>query len=203
MPSHEHSANSLTASPITRVIAFATDTVYGLGADVTDNAAIEGIYALKGRDENKPLILLGHAWSVFLPYLAALTPAQVQQVNALTEHYWPGPLTLVLPASTTLNPAITRGLPTVGVRIPDCESLIAYLKTLPSGVLATTSANRSGEPACKTAAQVTKVFGTNLMRIIVDDAAVNPELPPSAVVGVMPNGELTVYRSNPSVKLDA
>lgn len=117
------------------VLAFPTDTVYGLGA--TD-AGVGRIYELKGRDPQKPLVLMAAGASA-IAARATMTPL----ARDLVARFWPGPLTLVLPA-------VAGG--TVGVRVPD-HALARELLSL-TGPLWTTSANRSGEPEALTAQEV-------------------------------------------------
>lgn len=131
----ERLTDAAAAAEIVRaggVVAFPTDTVYGLGA--TD-AGMARIYELKGRDPAKPLVLMAAAVEPLLER-ADVTPAALR----LMSRFWPGPLTIVL----------RSGDVTVGMRVPDhalARSLLAS-----TGPLWTTSANRSGEPDALTAA---------------------------------------------------
>lgn len=117
------------------VVGFPTDTVYGLAA--TD-AGVEGIYRLKGRDRAKPLVLMAADAGA----LAGIVTIDAR-ARRLMDRYWPGPLTLVLPA-------VSGG--TVGVRVPDHALALELLRR--TGPLWTTSANPSGEPESQTAAEV-------------------------------------------------
>ncbi len=128
-----------------------TDTLPGLAVR-PDQA--QTIWRLKRRSADKPLILMGASVNDLLHDVEV--PCH-REVAALAEHYWPGALTLVLPArdgaaGRYLNPGGT----TLGCRIPACEQTLALLQI--SGPLATTSANRSGEPASMTAAEAGLVF---------------------------------------------
>jgi len=118
------------------VVAFPTDTVYGLAA-VTD-AAVRRIYELKGRDEGKPLVLMAAEPEAFGDRIR-LSPVALRYMR----RFWPGPLTLVLAA----------GGATVGVRVPAHALALALLRA--SGPAWTTSANRSGFPDMTTADEVT------------------------------------------------
>ena len=128
-----------------------TDTLPGL-AVLPDQA--QTLWRLKGRPADKPLILMG---ATVDDLLGEVIHSCHREVEALAERYWPGALTLVLPArdggvASHLNP----GGRSLGCRIPDCEQTRALLQI--SGPLATTSANRSGEPASTTAAEAAVYF---------------------------------------------
>ena len=123
------------------LVAFPTETVYGLGADALNPEAVTKIFAAKGRPQDNPLILhvstTGQAYQLVEMNDAALRLAKV---------FWPGPLTLVLPAKDIV-PSITRGgLETAAVRMPDCPVALALISA--SGVpIAAPSANLSGRPS--------------------------------------------------------
>lgn len=123
------------------VIAFPTDTVWGIGCLVEDEKAVQKIYEMKSREKNKPLILLSSRLEYLLPYVEELPPAALK----LAEKYFPGPLTLVVKKSILTPDYITSGFDTIGIRIPAhpifCELVE---KAVDSHVLATTSANISG-----------------------------------------------------------
>lgn len=126
------------------VVAFPTDTVFGLGASLKHPDALERIYRVKGRDKAKPLPVLLSS----LDKLDLVTPPPGARVLALLRAFWPGPLTVVLPAIAGLPPQVVASDNTVGVRIPN-HSIALALAERAGGALATTSANRSGEPpAC-------------------------------------------------------
>ena len=96
------------------LVAFPTETVYGLGANALDAAAVAKIFTLKGRPASSPLIV--HAASAEMARsLVTEWPAQAEELAA---RHWPGPLTLVLPKSPEIPDNVTAGLPTVGVRVP-------------------------------------------------------------------------------------
>ncbi len=128
------------------VIAFPTDTVYGLAALATNHAACERIYVIKRRPAEKSLIAMAPDVEAFAP-LVELTPA----ARELARRWWPGPLTLVLPARAGDEP-------TLGVRIPDHRLALALLQTVKAPI-ATTSANLSGAPPALTAAEAARLAG--------------------------------------------
>ncbi|MHB1131229.1 MAG: L-threonylcarbamoyladenylate synthase [Chloroflexota bacterium] len=131
------------------LVAFPTDTVYGLAALFSDEAAVARLYAAKERGADKPIALLLAA-AEDLPLVAV----EVTEVAwRLARRYWPGALTLVVPASERVPPIVRAGGATVGVRVPDHPLARDFIRR--AGVpLATTSANRSGQGNLLTAAAV-------------------------------------------------
>jgi L-threonylcarbamoyladenylate synthase len=126
------------------VIAFPTDTVWGVGCLVKKQQAVEKIYHIKAREKTKPLILLGSSLESFLPYIETL-PSKAEE---LTERFFPGALTIVLKKSVKTPDYLTSGYETIGIRIPDHPVFIEMLEKAVEGhVLATTSANISGQGA--------------------------------------------------------
>src|SRR5579871_5043950 len=96
------------------LVAFPTETVYGLGANALDAAAVAKIFELKGRPSTSPLIVHVSSIEMARRYVTEW-PAKAQE---LAERYWPGPLTMVLPKSPDIPDIVTAGLPTVGIRVP-------------------------------------------------------------------------------------
>jgi L-threonylcarbamoyladenylate synthase len=134
------------------LIAFPTDTVYGIGASAFQADAIERIYLVKGRSTLKAIpILLGD------PTIAEqITPPLSPIVKKLADNFWPGPLTLVLPLLSSL-PENLSPTPTIGLRVPDHPFVLALLQE--TGPLAATSANISGMPSALTADEVQSQLG--------------------------------------------
>ena len=131
------------------LVAIPTETVYGLGADGLDPEAVAQIFAVKGRPQDNPLIL--HVSCV--EELEQLCHDIPQSAYALAEAFWPGPLTMVLPAKACIPKCTTAGLPTVAVRCPDSEITREIIRL--SGVpIAAPSANISGKPSTTTAQHV-------------------------------------------------
>ncbi len=125
------------------VVAFPTETVYGLGADATDPRAVAKIFAAKGRPEDNPLIVhIADADS--LNEIAEVNPEGV--ADRLRAAFWPGPLTVVLPARPGLASNALGGLPTVAVRMPSHPVALDLIRAL-GRPLAAPSANRSGRPS--------------------------------------------------------
>ena len=144
-----------------RLVAFPTETVYGLGANALDPAAVARIYEAKGRPTYNPLI-------VHVPSVAAarrLVTAWPPEAEALARRWWPGPLTLVLPKVAEIPGAVTAGLRTVALRVPAHPVARALLEVtgLP---LAAPSANRSGEVSPTTAAHVARSLGDRVPLIL-------------------------------------
>jgi len=169
------------------LVAFPTDTVYGLGALLTDPQAIERLYVVKGRDSAKAIaVLLGSPAA--LGQVAAETSLIAQR---LMQRFWPGPLTLVVPRHPAL-PANLSPLPTVGVRMPDHPVALALLNRI--GPLAVTSANLSGAPSTCTARDVFDQLQGRIALIL--DGGRTPGGVPSTVVDCT-GGGLTVLRTGP------
>lgn len=128
------------------LVIFPTETVYGLGARGLDAAAVERIYIAKERPPEKGLIL-----AVAAPEQVTLVAHGVDaRARRLMERFFPGPLTLVLPARDVVPAIVTGGGPTVAVRMPDHPVALALIRACGSPVAAP-SANRSGEPPPRTA----------------------------------------------------
>lgn len=131
------------------VVAFPTETVYGLGGNARSDEAIEKIFTAKGRPSDNPLIV--HISS--LDQLQGLVSHVSDQARKLMDAFWPGPLTLVLPKGDQVAGRVTAGLSTVGVRMPDHPVALAFIEE--SGLpLAAPSANLSGRPSPTTAQHV-------------------------------------------------
>jgi L-threonylcarbamoyladenylate synthase len=123
------------------VAIFPTDTLYGLGADPHSESGLGRLVAAKGRERGKPIPLL-LSGSVEVDRWARHVP---DGASRLMQRFWPGPLTIVLPAETGIHPAITGGGDTVGLRVPDHPVPRMLARGL-SGAITGTSANRSGNP---------------------------------------------------------
>jgi L-threonylcarbamoyladenylate synthase len=134
-------------------VAFPTDTVYGVGADLAAPGGLDALYAAKDRPAANPLVLLladlGQATGWIRP-----GPA----LEALAARFWPGPLTLVVTAADSVPPRVTAGRPSVGLRVPDCALARALVAAL-GRPLPTTSANRSGGPDPRNASEVLAALG--------------------------------------------
>jgi L-threonylcarbamoyladenylate synthase len=136
-----------------RLVAFPTETVYGLGADATNERAVGKIYSTKGRPGTNPLIV--HVASIDVARRFAVEwPEKAQR---LAERFWPGPLTIVLPKNPVIPGNVTAGLNTVGLRVPDHPLALELLRAF-DGPLAGPSANRSTRVSPTTARHVREEF---------------------------------------------
>lgn len=133
------------------LVAFPTETVYGLGANGLDEQAVLGIFQVKGRPGDNPLIL----------HIAKKNDARrlwdgvPRKAQELMDHFWPGPLTLVYTKSALVPDAVTAGLPTVALRMPEHKTARALIKAADVPIAAP-SANLSGRPSPTTAQHVLK-----------------------------------------------
>lgn len=157
------------------IVAFPTDTVYGVGADVRRPEAIAALYKVKRRPLTKAIPVL-LAQTEDLPDVAQDVPVSAWQ---LAERYWPGPLTLVLRRAASLSPVLTGGGPTVAVRVPDHQIVRALITGL-QAPLAATSANISGWPSPVTADDVLAQLAGRIA-LLLDDGPC-PGGTPSTVV---------------------
>ena len=153
------------------VIAFRTDTFYGLGADPLNAAAVAKLRQVKGREENKPILLLLADASVANNFIAESSAA----FEDVARRFWPGPLTIVGPALANLPREITAGTGTVGVRVPAEESVRELVRQC-GGALTATSANPSGREPARLAVEVLEYFGDRI-DLIVDSGEVTATKP--------------------------
>ena len=140
------------------LVAFPTETVYGLGADATNAQAVARIYAVKGRPSEHPLIV--HIAD--LKYLEQWISEIPEYAVVLAREFWPGPITLILPRSELAKDFITGGQNTVGIRIPDNSLALGLLEAfhkLGGSGIAAPSANRFGQVSPTTAAAVKEELG--------------------------------------------
>ena len=137
-----------------KLVAFPTETVYGLGANALDPAAVERIYAAKGRPHTSPIII--HVSDLAMAkQIAAEWPGTAQR---LAKRFWPGPLTLVLPKTSVVPDLVTAGLPTAGLRMPAHPIALTLVRA--AGVaVAAPSANRFTEVSPTTAEHVRQSLG--------------------------------------------
>jgi len=163
MPDHEHSLISRAAGILRAggLVAFPTETVYGLGANALDERAVARVFDVKGRPRFDPLIV--HVADVVAAHrLAAEFPPKAQR---LAERFWPGPLTLVLPKNRAVSDLVTAGCSTVALRIP--EHPLAQELLHEAGVpIAAPSANAFGRISPTTAEHVREQLGDSIDLII-------------------------------------
>jgi len=164
-----------------KLLAFPTDSVYGIGGDPLSSEVVEKLYTIKYRDRNKGLLLL------VSDFEEASKIAEFNEVaKVLAEKYWPGQLTLILKkkAQNIIPPEVTANQDTIGLRVPDNEIVLEILKILKSkgkfGGIIGTSANYSGEEPSVTGAEVAKTFlGT--IDLIIDSGASKSKIPTTIV----------------------
>jgi L-threonylcarbamoyladenylate synthase len=142
------------------VIAYPTDTAYGLGADPFNAEAVSRIFQIKGRPETKPVLLLVNSIS-----MAERIARPTRLFYAIAERFWPGSLTLVVPARAVLPDVVTAGSGTVGLRWGDAPFANRLLEARHQPLTAT-SANRSGMPSPVTASEVKEQLGESLSALI-------------------------------------
>lgn len=170
------------------VIAYVTDTVWGLGCLPDNEKAVKKIYEIKKREAQKPLILMSNEVYNLLDYVKPI-PKVGQQ---LIKKYFPGALTIVTDKSDKTPDYITSNMPTVGIRIPNNKVFKEICEIIPNHVLATTSANLSHQPSAKTYDQALENM-TRLADLIIEDYGYHAKGLESTVVGVM-NNELRIFR---------
>jgi L-threonylcarbamoyladenylate synthase len=164
------------------LVAIPTDTLYGLAADPFNAKAVDRVFAAKGRAEAQAVALVASDAAQVLACLGPLTP----MARRLADHFWPGPLTILMLASAALAPGVSAGTGLVGVRVPD-HRVTRDLCRLASLPLVATSANRSGTPASHDPDDVAAAFGDSIDVLV--DSGPTPGGPPSTIVdatGVSP-----------------
>lgn len=143
------------------IIAFPTETFYGLGVDAGQEAALEKIFRIKGRNARNPVSVIVESDEGVIPLVAAIPEA----ASSLMKKFWPGPLTLVFCAAASVSSHLTGGTGKIGIRVSSHPVARVLAKSL-SGPLTATSANLSGGQECTTAAEVLHLFGDCLDAVI-------------------------------------
>lgn len=143
------------------LVAYPTETFYGLGADISCPEALEKVFHIKGRDRSKPLqVCVDHPRR-----LEDLVEHISEEARRLMDHFWPGALTLLLPARGGLHPALTGGQGKIGVRVPGHPAARELAARVGNPITAT-SANRSGMPSPVRWEQVVEELGEDLELVI-------------------------------------
>ena len=155
------------------IVGMPTDTVYGLAADPFHTGAADRLFRLKGRPRRVELPVLVANEEQALSLCTAVPP----EGRRLMERYWPGPLTLVLPRRPDLDADLGEEDATIGIRCPAHPLPLAVCAEM--GPIATTSANRHGEPAITTAQGVAQAFGPEIALVL--DGGTCDQLPSSVV----------------------
>jgi L-threonylcarbamoyladenylate synthase len=172
------------------LIALPTESFYGLAVAPSDEQALARLWQVKGRSEGKPILVLIGDGSQLGPFVRSIPPAATVLMNA----FWPGPLTIVFPASAELSDAVTAGTGSVGIRLSAWPSLRDLLRRV--GPVTGTSANREGLPPPTTAEEVQHSLGDLLDLII--DAGPTTGGRPSTVIDVQ--GPIRIVREGAIVR---
>jgi len=167
------------------IVAYPTETFYGLGALWHRREALQRLATAKLRPAGKPLPLLCGDRAQLGEVAGPLPP----EAERLAARFWPGPLTLVLPAAAGVPEEITAGSATVGVRIPG-SALARALAAAAGGALVSTSANPAGGPAPRSAAELAPAIQAAIDGVL--DGGVTPGGLPSTVVALGPHGPALV-----------
>ena len=178
------------------VIAYVTDTVWGLGCLPTSEKAVKKIYEIKRREAQKPLILMSSEAYHLLDYVEQ--PLN-KQASIYIKKYFPGALTIVLKKSNNTPDFVTSGMETVGIRVPDNAVFKEICEVATGNVLATTSANLSHQPSAKTYEQALENM-RNLVDIVIPDYGNFAKGLESTVVGVFGDSP-KIFRQG-AVRLD-
>lgn len=157
------------------LVAYPTDTTYGLGVDATSRAAIEHLFEVKGRSRDMPVPLLISDLAMLDRITRDVSPA----ARTLIARFWPGPLTLVLQGAADLPPAVSGRTGKVGVRIPDHPVAVAIARACPFPITAT-SANKSGQQDACEPAEIDPDI-RNALDLLVEGGR-TPGPPPSTVI---------------------
>jgi len=168
------------------VIAFRTDTFYGLGANPFDVAAVRRIKELKGREEAKPILVLINDRDQVQRFIDQPS----LEFQRLADKFWPGPLTLIGAARSEVPKELTAGTGTIGIRLPADEEVGTLVQAC-GGALTATSANPSSQPAAKTAAEVAAYFSSGIDLIVDGGESLIDQ--PSTVLDVT-GGEIRLIR---------
>lgn len=168
------------------VIAYPTETLYGLGVDPFNADAVKKLFTLKGRNEDKPVSVIIKDTAMLKKVAVEITPA----AWILLRRFWPGPLTIIFKATAYVPHGLTAGTGTIGVRISDNPLTQALLEKIGSPITAT-SANPSGGPPPKSVKEVLGYFDGNIDIVI--DGGTLPQGAPSTVVDATSN-EIKIVR---------
>ncbi len=159
------------------VVAFPTETCYGLAVDPDNEKALSRLFQVKKRPFYKPVLVLIHDLSLLKFLISTVPPAY----EPLMKKYWPGPLTLIFPARKDLSPYLTGGTETVGIRISPHPLAQALGRSFGRAMTAT-SANLSGQPPSKLVSDIHGYFNENIDYIL--DGGKTPAGPCSTIIGL-------------------
>ena len=169
------------------VIAFPTETFYGLGADPFNAKAVNKIFNLKQRNPLKPLLVIIER----LAQLDRLISSKPKQYDSLIKNYWPGPLTLIFPARAELPFELTGPSSTVGVRMSSSSHAATICRIADSPITAT-SANISGAPPARSVTEIVTYFSGTIDLIV--DGGTSQATNCSTIIGTRSDGSLVTLR---------
>ena len=156
------------------LIAYPTESCYGLGCDPRNPRALKRLIRLKSRSAAKGMLLVADHYKRLLPFLRPLRPADLARM----QRSWPGPVTWVVPASATCSPLLTGGRATIAVRVTAHPGATQLCRSA-GMALVSTSANKSGQKPAKTAAECRRIFGK---RVRVIDGRIGTRKRPSTLI---------------------
>lgn len=171
------------------IIAFVTDTVWGIGCLPTSKKAVERIYEIKHREAKKPLILMSDDIYPLFDYVKQ--PIEKHAQRLIKDHF-PGALTLVVEKSKNTPDFITSNKNTIGIRVPNNETFANICRSIDGRVLATTSANISGEPSALTYKEAVNYIGDKV-DLVIEDFGCSAKGLASTVAGFK-DGEVVIFR---------
>jgi L-threonylcarbamoyladenylate synthase len=157
------------------LVIYPTETFYGIAADPVNGAAVERLFDAKGREKGKPIPLVASDMDAVMRAVSAWPPFAAK----LAEVYWPGPLTLVLPASEAMHPLVHAGTGKVGVRISP-HPVARRLAAAAGGLITATSANLSGDPPASAVEGLSERL-VSLVDMVLDSGRLSGGLPSTVV----------------------
>ncbi len=178
------------------VIAYPTETFYGLGADIRNDQAVERLYAIKGRSFDKPISIIIGSHDDLPRFAETITPS----AEILMKQFWPGGVTLLFQASPAIPKRLTAGTGKVGIRLSSDPVATILAKNL-AGAITTTSANRSGERECASAREVIENIGGEVDAVLdwgrtpggAGSTIVDTTIDPPVIIreGIVPSAEIS------------
>lgn len=178
---------ALTALKRGEVIVFPTETLYGLGADALNFTAVEKVFQLKGRDADNPFPVLVADRTMLNSLVAEITPL----AELLITRFWPGPLTLVLPARPDIPQPLVNRQGGIGVRLSS-QPIATELVRLLRRPLTATSANLSGQPGAHTVAEA-KIYFAEKISVYLDGGEL--QSPTGSTVAAIDKNKLNIIRA--------
>ena len=174
------------------IVAFPTDTVYGIAAMPLNKKAVRKLYDIKKREKKKPIALLVSSKKLAEEFAVSI-PSKAKK---LITKCWPGPLTLIFKKRRSIPDFLTSGLPTIGIRMPDNKIALKLIRKA-GGALAVTSANRSGN---KPATSAKDIKGMKGIDIIIDGGKCKIGMPSSVVF--VSKDRLEIIRKGPAKQIE-